>query len=516
MNKIKIFIVDDESMAIRHFKRMICRGNDRLQVVGEALSGKQAIGMIGRLAPDIVFIDVCMPGMDGLELTALLRRDYPEIKIILLSSYKEFSYVQKGITLGISGYFVKHEVTAEQIVQKISELFRESSLEKEKSRIYFEKNVRKFLLSEDGIPLKIGYAKEKGQHYACISIFCGPKIGFRSKQEREFDFHELDLEKEVSDENITCRAAVRMSPCSCCAILYIKNLVSEKLIWEHMQDIVKKLQGRFAFLKEDPAFFISPVTADLAELPGFFREQRRCEPYIYAYRSFRSVFYRDDYLKIGTAGERINIWKLRDMIQLESKDFTSSEKDLKQLLEKSKKCCTQEQYLGIVYAIYQQIASLGERYHAAARRWEKQTDREFRNTEELEAWIFHILRDLYECTERNGKNKYSIKVRMELDYIRKNYAVHMSEDDISKYLDISGSHLRRIFQRETGLRVTDYLAKIRIEKAKELLESSQYSIDEVYEMVGFTSREYFSVVFKKITGESPGRYQRGKNEQHKT
>ena len=74
-------------------------------------------------------------------------------------------------------------------------------------------------------------------------------------------------------------------------------------------------------------------------------------------------------------------------------------------------------------------------------------------------------------------------------------------------MGISESHFRRVFKIETGIKPMEYLNKYRIEVAKRLLQSGDYRIQDVYEMVGFTTSQYFSTVFKKYTGISPGQFQ---------
>nr|WP_288886975.1 helix-turn-helix transcriptional regulator [uncultured Blautia sp.] len=92
--------------------------------------------------------------------------------------------------------------------------------------------------------------------------------------------------------------------------------------------------------------------------------------------------------------------------------------------------------------------------------------------------------------------------------MHENYEKQISLEDISRYIGISESHLRRSFRRETGMTVVDYITRYRIEKAKRLLETGQYVIGEIYEKVGFSTSQYFSIVFKRYEKISPGQYQK--------
>ena len=116
MEQIKIFLVDDEPMAIRHIKRVLGDNQEAYQIVGTAENGRQALKMLEICHPDMILADICMPVMDGLELAGTVKEHYPDIKVILLTSYKDFSFVQQGIALGISGYMIKNEITKEQVI----------------------------------------------------------------------------------------------------------------------------------------------------------------------------------------------------------------------------------------------------------------------------------------------------------------------------------------------------------------------------------------------------------------
>ena len=100
MEQIRIFLVDDEPMAIRHIKRVLGEEQETYQIVGTAENGRQVLEKLEACRPDMILADVCMPVMDGLELAGAVKEHYPEIKVILLTSYKDFSFVCRGLPWG--------------------------------------------------------------------------------------------------------------------------------------------------------------------------------------------------------------------------------------------------------------------------------------------------------------------------------------------------------------------------------------------------------------------------------
>ena len=109
MPKIKILVADDHAL-LREGIIAILKLHDDVEVVGEASDGMDAIQKAQKLRPDIVLMDIAMPGLGGLEATVEIKKASPEIKILVLSQYDDKEYVSRLIKAGVSGYILKHAV----------------------------------------------------------------------------------------------------------------------------------------------------------------------------------------------------------------------------------------------------------------------------------------------------------------------------------------------------------------------------------------------------------------------
>jgi two-component system response regulator YesN len=78
-----------------------------MELIGEAVSGLEALAYMEDSIPDILFTDIKMPYMDGLELSQIVSQKYPHVKIVILTAYKEFDYAQKSIRIGVSHFLLK-------------------------------------------------------------------------------------------------------------------------------------------------------------------------------------------------------------------------------------------------------------------------------------------------------------------------------------------------------------------------------------------------------------------------
>jgi DNA-binding NarL/FixJ family response regulator len=100
----RIVLVDDHSM-LREGLRRILEQEPDLEIVGEAAAGEAALELVAQLLPDIVLMDVRMPGMDGIEVTRRLRTSHPQVQVLVLSAYPDFA--REALQAGAAGYLLK-------------------------------------------------------------------------------------------------------------------------------------------------------------------------------------------------------------------------------------------------------------------------------------------------------------------------------------------------------------------------------------------------------------------------
>jgi two-component system response regulator NreC len=114
MSKIRVLIVDDHAL-VREGITALLRFYDDVEVVGEASDGREAISKSEELKPDVILMDIAMPGLGGLEATVEIKKKAPEVKIIVLSQYDDMEYVNRFLKAKVSGYLLKRAVGSELI-----------------------------------------------------------------------------------------------------------------------------------------------------------------------------------------------------------------------------------------------------------------------------------------------------------------------------------------------------------------------------------------------------------------
>lgn len=119
---IKVMIVDDQSL-IRDGLKMILSLCDDIEVIGEAVNGKDAIENLNIKNPDIILMDIRMPIMNGVEAVKVIKEKHPEIKIIVLTTFNEDEYIFEGLKNGANGYLLK-DVESNEIIRAIKEVYK--------------------------------------------------------------------------------------------------------------------------------------------------------------------------------------------------------------------------------------------------------------------------------------------------------------------------------------------------------------------------------------------------------
>lgn len=118
---IRVLIVDDQNL-IREGLQMLLSLCHDIEVIGEAANGKEALQIVETKRPDIVLMDIRMPIMDGVEATKLINEKYPDVKVIILTTFNEDEYIFEGLKNGAKGYILK-DVKSDEVIKGIKTVY---------------------------------------------------------------------------------------------------------------------------------------------------------------------------------------------------------------------------------------------------------------------------------------------------------------------------------------------------------------------------------------------------------
>ena len=542
MNEIKVFLVEDEMVIRRGIKNSIDWEKEGYIFCGEASDGELAYPMIIKEKPDILITDIRMPFMDGLELCKLVKKELPNIKILILSGYDEFDYAKEAIRLGVTEYLLKPISSGKllEALNGVSESIRREKEDKDLVRKYMEEmrentehEKQKFFEQMIAGNLSMADALETGKKYE-MSLSAGMYnlLLFRfTLGEENRKSGELLGEAEYAIEKLTER------------LEYVFEFQRGVEGWafllmadneEQMSERVKELSKDLEEIMKNYstiAYFggIGQPVARLRELEESFGEAERALAARFTMELNRIISVDDirmaqnvdtlDDIEITSFGE---IEKTRTMLEKFLNNGVEDEIDefvdvyINELPEENLKSVLMRQY--IIMDAYIVMMSFCEKIEGIEGEMQAQSE-ELKNSmktsqtlEEIKNYIRMLLKKIIGVRDTISGRRYSDIIEIAKDQIRKTYmSDEISLNTIAAEVGMSPSYFSSIFSKEMGKTFVEYLTEIRMDRAKELLMCSSMKTSEIGYEVGYKDPHYFSYIFKKTQNCTPKEFRaRGK------
>lgn len=542
MNEIKVFLVEDEMVIRRGIKNSIDWEKEGYIFCGEASDGELAYPMIIKEKPDILITDIRMPFMDGLELCKLVKKELPNIKILILSGYDEFDYAKEAIRLGVTEYLLKPISSGKllEALNGVSESIRREKEDKDLVRKYMEEmrentehEKQKFFEQMIAGNLSMADALETGKKYEMnLSAGMYNLLLFRfTLGEENRKSEELLGEAEYAIEKLTER------------LEYVFEFQRGVEGWafllmadneEQMSERVKELSKDLEEIMKNYstiAYFggIGQPVARLRELEESFREAERALAARFTMELNRIISVEDirmaqnvdtlDDIEITSFGE---IEKTRTMLEKFLNNGAEDEIDefvdvyINELPEENLKSVLMRQY--IIMDAYIVMMSFCEKIEGIEGEMQAQSE-ELKNSmktsqtlEEIKNYIRMLLKKIIGVRDTISGRRYSDIIEIAKDQIRKTYmSDEISLNTIAAEVGMSPSYFSSIFSKEMGKTFVEYLTEIRMDRAKELLMCSSMKTSEIGYEVGYKDPHYFSYIFKKTQNCTPKEFRaRGK------
>ena len=542
MNEIKVFLVEDEMVIRRGIKNSIDWEKEGYIFCGEASDGELAYPMIIKEKPDILITDIRMPFMDGLELCKLVKKELPNIKILILSGYDEFDYAKEAIRLGVTEYLLKPISSGKllEALNGVSESIRREKEDKDLVRKYMEEmrentehEKQKFFEQMIAGNLSMADALETGEKYEMnLSARMYNLLLFRfTLGEENRKSGELLGEAEYAIEKLTER------------LEYVFEFQRGVEGWafllmadneEQMSERVKELSKDLEEIMKNYstiAYFggIGQPVARLRELEESFREAERALAARFTMELNQIISVEDirmaqnvdtlDDIEITSFGE---IEKTRTMLEKFLNNGAEDEIDefvdvyINELSEENLKSVLKRQY--IIMDAYIVMMSFCEKFEGIEGEMQAQSE-ELKNSmktiqtlEEIKNYIRMLLKKIIGVRDTISGRRYSDIIEIAKDQIRKTYmSDEISLNTIAAEVGMSPSYFSSIFSKEMGKTFVEYLTEIRMDRAKELLMCSSMKTSEIGYEVGYKDPHYFSYIFKKTQNCTPKEFRaRGK------
>ncbi|MDR6882484.1 response regulator [Bacillus sp. 3255] len=528
----KIMIVDDESDVREGIKESIDWEQHGFECIGDYASGREALEAIAELRPDLVISDICMPFMDGIELTRNIQMLYPYIKVIILTAHDEFDYVQKALRLKVYDFIVK-PITAFELRGLLDKVRSDMDKEAEHRenltdlKIQLQQSLpllrERFLEQMVSGTLKDRHIQER-LHYFRIPAMLPPYLvtAIDIDEFSEITKGRWDNDPEllrsaaynIVQEVIEGKEAVifRTREERMVVVFYGK---SEEVLYDaafHLAEVIRFCIEKY--LKFTVTVGLGTSCSALSELSISYKGAISALDYRFLLGANRVISIQDMEGAHNSMHRLDTEWNRRFATMIKTGTNKESHALIEQLIFSLKAslmpidaCYLQIQ--SILIAILNTIHELvgDESAHFKGHELIFKNMNRLKTLEEIEQWLQEICKEAiaYIAGQRNDLTK--MQVQSVIDYIEKNYHNEdLTIHDLCRHVHLSKSYFSSVFKQHTEQTIMEYVTRFRIDKAKDLLRHTPMKFYEIAAKVGYGDPNYFGVLFKKHTGTSPTEY----------
>ncbi len=507
----RIFLVDDEQPVLDGLTVTIKKYIEELEICGTARSGKEAIEGILLEKPDIVMMDVRMPGMSGLDALRELRRLASDSVTILLTAYERFDIAKEAFSLGVYDYLVK-PVEQEALISTLKEALRH--LKELKDASFRAASARQELeLARPLLEVGFIYSAILGPPDPSLLRSFGQRLALvdlRGKQETEIMGHFAVLGEQPeksfpwTEDNINLLRQAITNRLACVVGPPLGGFLPLFIPGSRIETTVTVFNELFS-QKDFPAlrFAVGSVQMGIglrrswADALGALASKGETKEDPTVPRVFESPDPTTEELHRAERGI------IQGNFSAATTAFAhwillSSQEDEKSKLHRTLVATVLTTLAG---------ASLEDAVQAGISQWilENQKSEDF---PERAANLLTISLGGMGSRESEGgfAEVQDKRIRRALHFIGENYHRPISLEEVAETVGLSPAHLSRILVAETGSSFTDHISRYRIERAKKELSQGSLSVKEIAYLCGYPDANYFSRAFKKIVGITPSEY----------
>lgn len=520
----KIMMADDEGIVLDALKYIIDKSFPGLCQVRTAKSGRAAIELAEEFQPDIVFMDIRMPGINGIEAIRELRQSHRSTVFIVLSAYDDFDYARASIELGVMAFLSKplRKAVAIEVLQKAMATV-DAARQKRTSNLMIREKL------ETAIPmLETGFINS-----VILQTVSTNYDNYRSLLGIEhtqgyillFQFHfDSDMEDLVERDTRAasvynaCRDMIHSSFPSIVGPLMATRIVvavpceAPKDEYAARLSVVDKGRALAHRLEEKTGLSVRIGVGSVLPMAQLYDSYRQAVEALE--QSSSSIAHFND---LPLERE----WEQGYPSEPEYQLYACVE--VGDLNGAHTQACLFFDQMTANYAAYPMDIKLkvlelvmraeyiafhtgGQTYHFLQRQGYLETVLAADSYPKLRAWYLEKITAACRSISQSKEDKTLGTVALAQEYIRKNYRRDLTLDEVSREVHVSPYYFSKLFKEETGENYVEYLTRIRITEAKRMLSDPANSIKQVCLSVGYGDPSYFSRIFKKYEGVTPSEY----------
>jgi two-component system response regulator YesN len=509
---VSLLIVDDEPIEREAIRLLVSNNLSDISIVGEAGNGIEALTLARLTKPDIVMIDINMPGMSGLECIECIAKEQINPKFIIVTSYSSFAFAQQAIRLGVCDFLVKPaqiEVIRATFKKVTGDIYRErmsSSMNRKlEERVdafnpVIERNILKALINKDP-------DVDFSNLFSLLSLSSKDCCAFllRRPENKKFELQKIARKLKqygfvslISSKDVLTTVGV-----------IIKETDNKNCVPMDLPDFLSECIGSFRDLGWHGG--LGDWVSNMNDLPQSYNQA--CIRLKYAIHNNLEVCSAIDVtedVELDSLGISSFVKEsARLILQQEREPLFEAFDEFFEVMKQNDQGVLAEKNFHILLLIKQKISEMVSSYSISDEEFSSSNIAASQVSEQkIRQWMHSELLDLLQEVELARDSQKNLLYQQALDYIQENFRQTIELDDLASHLGISVSYVSKLLRKNAGKSFSEILTDLRLEKAKEQLADVSLSVKEITFDVGFNSQHYFARLFKKHVGCSPSDYRR--------
>lgn len=529
---LKMIIADDEILVREGLKNILSWEDYNIEVVAIAKNGMETLTLCEELNPDILFTDIRMPHLTGIEVAQKLKTQNYKTRIIIVSGIEDFSYAQQAIEFNAEGYILK-PIKKKKLIEIVENVVQSINDEKEQvvkfkqlkkqlndnmpaikdrflTNIVFRKYSNEKIIYDKCEFLDIPFSNSK-PYILCKMIIDEINDSFSENDEENYELILMSI-LNISNEILSNYGYGICFNLNESEFIIIFNHHDIDTISDICQEILTSLNK---YIQIKVSIGIGKKVDSVLLLFNSYKSAEASLEYKF-YSGINTIINSEDlspkpvsleYVKLHIIEEElisaIKVGNLTTVNNVLNEIFTHIESSSYTPEEYTKSIFTELIFITArsLYEIQEQINDIaGEPIKLS------NTIYKLNTYDELKNYLVNLFDTIttYFSNKLNQKNLYVVNEIKEI--IKQQYNKNLTVKVISEQIGLTPNYISQIFKKETGLTITKQITEVRIAASKELLKDSNFKVFEVAEMVGFDNPYYFSTVFKKVTGIHPSKF----------
>ncbi len=529
----KIMLVDDESEVREAIRESIDWPRHGYEFVGGYANGAEALEAILDHRPDLVLSDICMPHMDGIEMTKQVAQAAPDTKVVILTGHDEFDYAQQALRLKVHDFVIKPITPRElrALLDKIKiELDREAEERDNMARLREQLQESLPLLKERFLEClvqgSIGEeeAERRFAYFGLVKpvpplVALAVDIDQLNDSSRERWENNPELQRyaayKIASETTEGRDALvfRTKEERVVVLLYgFPEEGGEAEISQLAESIRRSMEK---YMKFTVTIGVGAPCSSLSDIPWSYEASLSALDYRFLLGNNRVIRLQDLERPSSYSCPPDYEWNRKFASALKTGTHRETHLLIEQFIGQLKssplplEVCyvrIQSMMIDVVSSIHELLGESGNWLRllgSALQHIDK-----FHRLEDVEAWLKNISCEAIELIADRRSDLSQLQVRSAIEYIEQHYREEsLSLMDICNHVHMSKSYFSTLFKQHTGQTMMEYVTRIRLETAKTLLQANPpIKTYDIAAGVGYGDPQYFSVLFKKHVGVTPTEY----------